>query len=72
MFWLPLTVNVCLCLYNEKFNYILKTNLMTWGTPVVETNEQSQLLIKTKQVNTHFSFLYISASITYGGLITKQ
>lgn len=40
--------------------------------PVVETNERSQLLIKTKQVNTRFHFLYISAWITYGGLITKQ
>lgn len=40
--------------------------------PVVETNEQSQLLIKTKQLNTRFRFLYISAWITYGGLITKQ
>lgn len=39
---------------------------------VVETNEQSQLLIRTKQLNTHFSFLYISVWITYGGLITKQ
>lgn len=38
--------------------------------PVVETNEESQLLIKTKQINAHF--LCISAWITYGGLITKQ
>lgn len=40
--------------------------------PVVATNEQSQLLIKTKQLYTRFSFLYISAWITYGGLIAKQ
>lgn len=40
--------------------------------PVVETNVQSQLLIKTKQLNTRFSCLYISVWITYGGLITKQ
>lgn len=40
--------------------------------PVVETNEQSQPLIKTKQLNTHSSFLCIAVWITYGGLITKQ
>lgn len=40
--------------------------------PVVETSEQAQLLIKTKQINTHFGFLYVSVWITYGGLITKQ
>lgn len=40
--------------------------------PVVETNVQTQLLIKTKQLNTRFRFRYMSAWITYGGLITKQ
>lgn len=40
--------------------------------PVVETNEQSQLLIKSKQINSRFSCLYIFVWITYGGLITRQ
>lgn len=40
--------------------------------PLVETNDQSQLLIKGKQPRNCFILLRISVWITYGGLITKQ
>lgn len=40
--------------------------------PLADTNDQSQLLIKAKQLCNRFIFLCVSAWITYGGLITKQ
>lgn len=41
-------------------------------SPVVETNEQSEHLIRTKQLNAGVGVLHISVWITCDGLITKQ
>lgn len=40
--------------------------------PVVETNDQSQHLIRTKQLNACVGVPRIPVWITYDGLITKQ
>lgn len=40
--------------------------------PVVEANEQSEHLIRTKQLHSGVGVVHVSIWITYEGLITKQ